>query len=79
MEVWRLLLTGYKDAFTNMAIDEAILQLVAKGKSENTIRFFSWLPSAVSIGYFQSINEKVDLESCRKNKVDVVRRITGGG
>jgi lipoate-protein ligase A len=79
METWRLLLTDSKDSFTNMAIDEAVLQLVAQGKSENTIRFYSWLPPAVSIGYFQSIEEEVDLESCKRNKVDVVRRITGGG
>ncbi|MDI6855529.1 MAG: biotin/lipoate A/B protein ligase family protein [Candidatus Thermoplasmatota archaeon] len=79
MEVWRLLLTGSKDAFTNMAIEEAVLLEIAAGKSKPTVRFFTWLPSAVSIGYFQGINEEVDLEACKLSKVDVVRRITGGG
>jgi lipoate-protein ligase A len=79
MEEWRLLLTDAKDAFTNMAIDEAVLRQVAEKKSKNTVRFFQWIPSTVSIGYFQGINQEVDLGVCKEKNVDVVRRITGGG
>jgi len=79
MEEWRLLLTGAKDAFTNMAIDEAVLRSVVKGESKNTVRFFQWVPSTVSIGYFQGINQEVDFSVCKNKGVDVVRRITGGG
>jgi len=67
------------DAFTNMAIDEAIMLTVAKGKAENTLRFYRWDPSAVSIGRFQKIHEEVQIENCKKYEVDVVRRISGGG
>lgn len=79
MEEWRFLDMDASDACTNMAIDEAILLGVAHGYSKNTIRFFRWKPSAVSIGYFQSIKDEVDLKECRRLGVDVVRRITGGG
>ncbi len=79
MEEWRLLLTGAKDAFTNMAIDESVLRCVSDKKSKNTVRFFQWIPSTVSIGYFQGIEEEVDLRTCKEKNVDVVRRITGGG
>ncbi len=79
MEEWRLLLTGAKDAFTNMAVDESVLRQVAEKKSKNTVRFFQWVPSTVSIGYFQGIEEEVDLRTCKEKDVDVVRRITGGG
>ncbi|MDI6819451.1 MAG: lipoate--protein ligase family protein [Candidatus Hodarchaeaceae archaeon] len=76
---WRLLPLRVDDASTAMAIDEALLRLNAEGKSPNTIRFWRWLPSAVSIGCFQSVEREVDLEVAKKYGVDVVRRITGGG
>jgi len=76
---WRLLPLRINDAFMSMAIDEALLKLNAKGKSPNTIRFWRWLPSTVSIGCFQSVEREVDLEVAKKYGVDVVRRITGGG
>ena len=56
MPKWRLLIHEANDAATNMAIDEALLRT---GKP--TLRFYSWKPSAVSIGYFQGITEEVNL------------------
>ncbi|MBS7658536.1 MAG: biotin/lipoate A/B protein ligase family protein [Candidatus Bathyarchaeia archaeon] len=79
IEEWRLLELTINDAYMNMAIDEAILTMIQKGKSPNTIRFYRWNPSAVSIGYFQSLIDEVDVEACKKLNVDIVRRITGGG
>jgi len=76
---WRLLPLRIDDAFTSMAIDEALLKLNAEGKSPNTIRFWRWLPSTVSIGCFQSVEREVDFDVAKKYGVDVVRRITGGG
>jgi lipoate-protein ligase A len=76
---WRLLPIRIDDAFISMAIDEAILRLNAEGKSPNTVRFWRWKPSAISIGCFQSLEREVDLAVAKKYGVDVVRRITGGG
>jgi len=76
---WRLLPLRVDDAFMSMAIDEALLKLNAEGKSPNTVRFWRWLPSTVSIGCFQSVEREVDLGTAKKYGVDVVRRITGGG
>jgi len=76
---FRLLDTGFNKAALNMGIDESILRHVSEGKSLQTIRFYGWSPPAVSIGYFQSLEEEVDLEACKKYGVDCVRRITGGG
>lgn len=75
----RLLQTGYLNAATNMAIDESVMHHVASGKSPPTFRLYGWKPPAVSIGYFQSLAEEVDLEVCKQLGVDIVRRITGGG
>jgi lipoate-protein ligase A len=67
------------DASMSMAIDEALLKLNSEGKSLNTVRFWRWLPSTVSIGCFQSAGLEVDLDAARRHGVDLVRRITGGG
>jgi len=79
MRAWRLLRLEIHNAFMNMAIDEAILKARIENLVPNTIRFYRWKPSAVSIGKFQSIEKEVHLDNCRKHGVDVVRRITGGG
>jgi len=79
MTVWRLLKPETYNAFMNMAIDEAIMKARIENHVQNTLRFYCWKPSAVSIGRFQNIENEVQLDNCRKHGVDVVRRITGGG
>ncbi|MBN1861186.1 MAG: lipoate--protein ligase family protein [Candidatus Thermoplasmatota archaeon] len=78
-EQWRLLQTGFDTAFSNMAIDQAILSEVSKGNALPTVRFYGWAPAAISIGYFQSLTEEVDIAACERFGVDYVRRVTGGG
>lgn len=79
IEKWRFLKTEGNTAATNMAIDRAVLVANSKGKVPPTVRFYTWNPPAISIGYFQSLEEEVDLDICNKHGVDYVRRITGGG
>jgi lipoate-protein ligase A len=78
-EQWRLLQTGFMNAFTNMAIDKALLVRNSQGKILPTVRFYGWSPRAISIGYFQSLVDEIDLDACKRLGVDYVRRITGGG
>jgi lipoyl(octanoyl) transferase len=75
---WRFLNYERYNAFENMAVDEAILREIVKEKKEPTIRFYGWQPSAVSIGYFQDPHSEVNLEQCKSEGVDIVRRLTGG-
>ncbi|MGV8058314.1 MAG: biotin/lipoate A/B protein ligase family protein [Smithellaceae bacterium] len=75
---WRFLDFQRYNAFENMAIDEAIFRETIKNKKPPTIRFYGWRPAAVSIGYFQDIAEEVNIEKCRADGVDVVRRPSGG-
>ena len=51
-EKWRLLKTGYNNAFTNMAIDRAVMLSHSKEFVPPTVRFYGWNPPAISIGYF---------------------------
>lgn len=62
-----------------MAIDEAILQARVADKVPNTLRFYRWQPSAVSVGRNQNPENEIYLDTAKHFGVDVVRRISGGG
>ena len=79
MDTWRLIPLEVHNAFMNMAIDEAILQSRMENLVPNTLRFYQWRPSAVSVGKNQNRDDTVYVENCRKLGVDVVRRNSGGG
>ena len=78
-EKWRIINMREDNAAMNMAIDEAILMCRAKGKVKNTLRFYTWNPSAISIGIFQNLEKEVEIEKVKKEGYDIVRRYTGGG
>lgn len=75
---WRLIRSGPLSGACNMALDEALLESVAAGRSLPVLRLYGWSPPAVTLGYFQRIEAAVNLEACRSLGLDVVRRITGG-
>jgi len=79
MTAWRLLKFGVNTAFRNMAIDEAVVAARIEDLVPNTLRFYRWEPSAVSVGRFQDVFNEVHVKNCTKHGVDIVRRITGGG
>lgn len=79
MNTWRYLPLQTNNAAMNMAIDEAILQARVADKVPNTLRFYRWQPSAVSIGRNQNPAEQVYLDAAERLGVDVVRRPSGGG
>jgi lipoate-protein ligase A len=66
-----------RDAFTNMAVDEAIFCGFLRGEAPPTFRFYTFSPPAISLGYFQKING-IDIEQYKRSGIDVVRRPTGG-
>jgi lipoate-protein ligase A len=76
---WRIVGLKTYDAYFNMAMDEAISEGMKNGSSPPTIRFYTWKPAAVSIGYFQRMKDEVNLDTCRELGIDCIRRWTGGG
>lgn len=60
-----------------MAVDEAILEHIHRGKSRPTLRLYAWDPPCLSLGHAQSFKD-VDVERLRAWGWDVVRRLTGG-
>lgn len=59
-----------------MAIDKAILEY-ADEYGKPTMRVYGWNPYCISLGYHQSV-DCIDLDRCKKDVIDVVRRPTGG-
>jgi|JFJP01.1.fsa_nt_gi lipoate-protein ligase A len=88
---WRLLITyddhplsprergegSWVDGATNMAIDEAILQSLAQGQGQPTLRFYQWQPACLSLGYNQAWSE-VNEAACWAHGYTWTRRATGG-
>ena len=72
---WRLLEHPAGSAAANMAVDEALLLSAAHGPP--TLRLYTWLRPAVSLGYRQ--RAPAWLERCAGLGVEVVRRVSGGG
>ena len=72
METWRLLTTWNRSPGFNMALDEALLLLPS---DRPTLRFYTWKPTALSLGYFQRARDVPNLERAAL----AVRRLTGGG
>ncbi len=76
---WRLIILEPVDCYTRCAIDEALLKSVGECRSPNTLRFLSIKPPSVSVGYFQRIEEVVNVEECRRLGISIARRPSGGG
>ncbi len=78
MPTWRLLDTGSNTGAHNMALDEELLARAQAGEPMPVLRFYTWEPSAVSVGRFQNMKQAVNRDACRTHGFDVVRRVTGG-
>ncbi len=73
------LIVGEWDPWMNMAIDEAVMYARGMGAVPDTVRLYVFSPSAVTIGYFQSLRSTVNIGLAKELGVPVVRRVSGGG
>jgi lipoate-protein ligase A len=74
MNLWFLLDTGPGNPASNMALDEALLEAVAR-LARPVLRFYSWTEPAASFGYFQKYAQVERATPLRP----LIRRLTGGG
>jgi lipoate-protein ligase A len=65
------------DGATNMALDEALLDTVARGSEVALLRTYGWSVPTLSLGYFQHLEEAQ--AGPRWRSVPTVRRLSGGG
>src|SRR6185312_15399995 len=71
---WFLMESGLGDAAFNMAMDEALLEVMPRVQTP-VLRFYGWTEKAASFGYFQKFSEIERATLLRP----LVRRPTGGG
>ncbi len=74
---WRLLVTGQANGAWNMAADEVLLEGVIAG-APPVLRLYAWNPPAVSLGYFQQLDDGIDCAEIQRRGFGIVRRPTGG-
>ncbi|MGH7197606.1 MAG: lipoate--protein ligase family protein [Candidatus Omnitrophota bacterium] len=75
----RLILDPPRSASLNMAVDEILMGSQKDPASVPVLRIYFWDKLSYSIGYFQNVAQVVKRFNCKKKKITVVRRITGGG
>lgn len=79
MKAWRLLDSPPMTAAENMALDDTLVTLKGKGRTPDTIHFLQFSPRAVLVGFHQSIQEEIRTGYCGSHRIDINRRVTGGG
>ena len=77
-EIWNFINTGSKNPYYNMAMDEALLNFVSRGEIDPVIRFYTWNPATLSIGYFLRLQKEIDIDKVKEKGYGLVRRQTGG-
>ncbi|MDK4079650.1 biotin/lipoate A/B protein ligase family protein [Staphylococcus pseudintermedius] len=77
-ETWHFMNTGSHHPYYNMALDEALLYFVSRGEIDPVVRFYTWNPPTLSIGYFQRLSKEIDIEKVKEKGYGLVRRQTGG-
>jgi len=75
---FRVIDSGVREGRLQIAFDQALIDLHARGDVPDTVRFLRFPPTAL-IGRHQALAHELKLEHCQTNKIGVVRRITGGG
>jgi len=74
---WLFLNTGLLSGAENMAIDEVLATRIVPEQKAPIFRVYGWRPYTISLGYGQNLND-LNLQKCRHDGIDVVRRPTGG-
>jgi lipoate-protein ligase A len=78
MKKWDLIIDHAPlDGSWNMAVDEYLFRSLTE-ESQTILRFYGWKNPTVSLGYSQKVFEVADAKFCKKNGIDIVRRMTGG-
>jgi len=76
---WRYLSEDKVSDSFGLAADEAMALRVGENLSPPVLRLYTYLSCSALVGRFQRIENELNLEFCREQKISVNRRPTGGG
>ncbi len=63
----------------NLACDEALLEACEAGSSGKILRFWESSRIFAVVGYSNRVADEIQTEACQKDKVTILRRVSGGG
>jgi lipoate-protein ligase A len=76
---WRFIPLIEASGFEQMAIDQWLFEQHCQGRHPPTLRFYTWYPAAISLGYHQKhYPNHWDNLTYQGKPIDLVRRPTGG-
>jgi lipoate-protein ligase A len=79
MKIWRLIPLLTAPGKVQMAIDRWLIQQHQLGLLPSTLRFYTWSPAAISLGYHQQhYSESWQHLTWQGEPIELVRRPTGG-
>ena len=76
---WRYLSEDRVSDSFGLAADEAMALRVGGNLSPSVLRLYTYRSSSALVGRFQRIENELNLDFCREQKISVNRRPTGGG
>jgi len=76
--LWRMIDSGMAEPIYTVACDEALLMARHARIVPNTLHLYVRDRPTVSLGYFEHVEEAVDLEAVKRHGVQLVRRVSGG-
>jgi len=76
---WRYLSEDRVSDSFGLAADEAMALRVGESLSPSVLRLYTYRSSSALVGRFQRIENELNLDFCREQKISINRRPTGGG
>ncbi len=79
MTTWRLICDDDVTASSGLAADELLTRWVGSGRSQPTLRLYTYRPHCALVGRFQRVESELRVDYCREHGIPINRRPTGGG
>jgi lipoate---protein ligase len=79
MNEWRLIQDNDVSASFGLAADECLAHRVGTGRSQPTLRLYTYRSYCALVGRFQNIDNEINRAYCEANGIALNRRPTGGG
>jgi lipoate-protein ligase A len=75
---WRLIDSDLVPPARSAAVDEALLLSKHRRQGANILHLYRRDRPTVSLGHFENVHDRVDLDAVGEHRVDIVRRMSGG-
>jgi lipoate-protein ligase A len=69
----------FSDPASNLACDEALLELCESGDENGVLRVWEPENYFVVLGYSNKVSREVNVAACQRQSIPILRRFTGGG